>query len=155
MANKIIKVKGLFGIEHEIMISDLHDGGKESMTVIDELHEVKKPFQDSYDYLKDRYNIKHSYSTFEKNNLKKGFYNDEDDFDLIVMSTLVRMGLFTEAFEEANQNSNEVIEDLYSQIDVLVDELGEHVTKFVKLTLFEKVQFVLQALKEAWHKIRK
>lgn len=139
----------------------------------------KRAFQDSYDYLRDRYNLKSSYSSFEKNNLKKGFLHDEDDFDLIVMSVLVGMGRIEDAYHEANVQSEEIIEALEEDLERLTDELGERVTNFVqfedinsidlakrvekkikelekrqviKLTLKEKSGFVLQAIKEAFYK---
>ena len=123
--------------------------------VENELQEVKRAFQASYDYLKDRYGITHSYSTFEKNCLKKGFANDEQDFDLIIMTTLVGMGKFDAAFEEANFALNQELEDVYRDLEHYQDMLAEEVTKFTKLTLIEKIKFVWQAFKETVHKFRK
>lgn len=91
----------------------------------------KRAFQDSYDYLRDRYNLKSSYSTFEKNNLNKGFLHDDDDFDLIVMSVLVGMGRIQDAYEEANVQSDKYINDLENELEQLNDELGEKVTTYV------------------------
>lgn len=139
---KETKITGALGVEHNIMIED-------------ELQEVNRAFQASYDYLKDRYGITHSYSTFEKNCLKKGFTNDEQDFDLIIMTTLVGMGKFDAAFEEANFALNQELEDVYRDLEHYQDMLAEEVTKFTKLTLIEKIKFVWQAFKETVHKFRK
>ena len=141
----------------------------------------KRAFQDSYDYLRDRYNLKSSYSSFEKNCLNKGFFHDNDDFDLIVMSVLVGMGRIQDAYEEANVQSDKYIMDLENELEQLNDELGEEITKDkglvfvpfgekvppgakletwhemkkchrIKLTFKEKAGFVLQAIKEAFYK---
>jgi hypothetical protein len=134
----------------------------------------KRAFQDSYDYLRDRYNLKSSYSSFEKNCLNKGFFHDDDDFDLIVMSVLVGMGRIDDAYTEANVQSDNYINELENELERLTDELGEEITKdkvidykefikttewksskkhhVIKLTLKEKAGFVLQAIKEAFYK---
>lgn len=138
----------------------------------------KRAFQDSYDYLRDRYNLKSSYSSFEKNNLNKGFLHDDEDFDLIVMSVLVGMGRIDDAYTEANVQSDNYINELENELEQLTDELGEELTKdkglkfvpfneldlenqmlvklqnkhIIKLTFKEKAGFVLQAIKEAFHK---
>ena len=132
----------------------------------------KRAFQDSYDYLRDRYNLKSSYSSFEKNNLNKGFLHDDEDFDLIVMSVLVGMGRIDDAYTEANHEANGIIQKLENEIEQLNDELGEEITKdkvipfedngllfvpfedrqIIKLTLKEKAGFILQAIKEAFYK---
>lgn len=138
----------------------------------------KRAFQDSYDYLRDRYNLKSSYSTFEKNNLNKGFLHDDEDFELIVMSVLVGMGRIDDAYTEANVQSDNYINELENELEQLTDELGEELTKdkgfkfvpfdeldlknqtlvklqnkhIIKLTFKEKAGFVLQAIKEAFYK---
>lgn len=128
----------------------------------------KRAFQDSYDYLRDRYNLKSSYSNFEKNCLNKGFLHDNDDFELIVMSVLVGMGRIDDAYTEANVQSDNYINELENDVERLTDELGEQITDklylqgvhafhyqknhVIKLTLKEKAGFVLQAIKEAFHK---
>lgn len=138
----------------------------------------KRAFQDSYDYLRDRYNLKSSYSNFEKNCLNKGFLHDNDDFELIVMSVLVGMGRIDDAYTEANVQSDNYINELENELEQLTDELGEELTKdkglkfvpfneldlenqmlvklqnkhIIKLTFKEKAGFVLQAIKEAFHK---
>lgn len=128
----------------------------------------KRAFQDSYDYLRDRYNLKSSYSNFEKNNLKKGFLHDDDDFELIVMSVLVGMGRIEDAYHEANVQSEGIIQALEEDLERALDELGEELTKSIKLGLYslinknerhvikltfkEKTGLVLQAIKEAFHK---
>lgn len=152
---KETKHTGVFGVEHNIMIED-------------EIQEVKREFQDSYDYLRDRYNLKSSYSSFEKNNLNKGFLHDNEDFDLIVMSVLVGMGRIDDAYTEANVQSDNYINELENELEQLTDELGEHITDklylqgvhafqyqnkhIIKLTLKEKAGFILQAIKEAFYK---
>lgn len=132
----------------------------------------KRAFQDSYDYLRDRYNLKSSYSNFEKNCLNKGFLHDNDDFELIVMSVLVGMGRIDDAYTEANVQSDNYINELENELEQLTDELGEELTQnevlaslvhdetpllefpghVIKLTIKEKAGFVLQAIKEAFHK---
>ena len=124
--------------------------------------EIKRAFQDSYDYLRDRYNLKSSYSSFEKNCLNKGFLHDDLDFDLIVMSVLVGMGRIDDAYTEANVQSDNYINELENELERLTDELGEEITEYkvipfedrqiIKLTLKEKAGFVLQAIKEAFYK---
>lgn len=152
---------GVFEIEHEM--------------------EVKRNFQDSYDYLRDRYNLKSSYSSFEKNNFNKGFLHDDEDFELIVMSVLVGMGRIDDAYTEANVQSDNYINELENELERLNDELGEEMTKdkglkfvpfdekikleakleawhemenrhVIKLTFKEKTGFILQAIKEAFYK---
>ncbi|ABF22573.1 unknown [Lactococcus phage Q54] len=139
-----------------------------------EFKDVKRSFQDSYDYLRDRYNLKSSYSSFEKNCLNKGFLHDDEDFDLIVMSVLVGMGRIDDAYTEANVQSDNYINELENELEQLNDELGEEITKdkvidykefikttewkspknrhIIKLTLKEKAGFILQAIKEAFYK---
>ena len=141
----------------------------------------KRAFQDSYEYLRDRYNLKSSYSSFEKNNLNKGFLHDDEDFDLIVMSVLVGMGRIDDAYTEANHEANGIIQQLENELEQLNDELGDEMTKdkglkfvpfeekvkldakleewheienrhIIKLTLKEKAGFILQAIKEAFYK---
>ena len=132
----------------------------------------KRAFQDSYDYLRDRYNLKSSYSSFEKNNLNKGFLHDDEDFELIVMSVLVGMGRIDDAYTEANVQSDNYINELEDELEQLTDELGEKVTEYkamsfeesgsvfvpfgdrqiIKLTFKEKAGFILQAIKEAFYK---
>lgn len=128
----------------------------------------KRAFQDSYEYLRDRYNLKSSYSSFEKNNLNKGFLHDDEDFELIVMSVLVGMGRIDDAYIEANVQSDNYINELENELEQLNDELGEEITKdkavglypltnenerhVIKLTFKEKAGIVLQAIKEAFYK---
>lgn len=92
----------------------------------------KRAFQDSYNYLRDRYNLKSSYSTFEKNNINKGFLHDDEDFDLIVVSVLVGMGRIQDAYEEANVQSDSYIKELEDELEQVNDELSERVTTFVQ-----------------------
>lgn len=129
---------------------------------------MTKPFIDSYNYLRDRYNLTSSYSTFEKNCYNKGFLHDDDDFDMIVMSVLVGMGRIQDAYTEANVHANNYITDLENELEMTRDELGEALTennvpletmiekeKEIKLTFFEKIKFSYLAIGDAFSKLKK
>lgn len=119
----------------------------ENVQTIEITEETLTTYSEAFAYLKDRYGITHSFNTFVKRKAAQGF--GQYDFDLIVMTTLVGMGKFDEAFTEANVQSEERFDqaqkalessqEAYDHLaDINKDTAASYLSKTIELDEYKK-----------------